>query len=214
MTPEQLIAEGRAIQRPCVFLEFSGTGPVAGVWYDQNDAAEPDSPFRCWLSVNAEHIPPLRGSVHGVLSVFTDEKKCVGGRVEHSSSWPARVGRPLYARMVDVLPPIEAVFAKGSAEVGAWIESFGWRREDRYSDGFGGRDVVREYEKVFFREYPIYLQRGPGATLGGWHMPWPDDDWHDLLDEELLVCTMQDSEPWVEVWHLGNGDMKVIQRIT
>jgi len=214
MTPEQLIAEGRAIQRPCVFLEFSGTGPVAGVWHSLEDEAEPDSHLRCWISVNAEYIPPLRGSVQGVLSVFTDEKEFVGGRVEYSSSWPARVGRPLYARMVDVLPPIDAVFAKGSAEVGAWIESFGWRREDRYSDGFGGRDVVREYDKVFCREYPAYLQRGPAAMLGGWHLPWADDDWHDLLDEELLVYTMQDSEPWVEAWRLKSGALTVIQRIS
>jgi hypothetical protein len=52
------------------------------------------------------------------------------------------------------------------------------------------------------------------ATLGGWHMGWPDDDWHDLLDAKLLVHTYMDSEPWVEAWQLPFGAMKVIQRIT
>ncbi len=40
------------------------------------------------------------------------------------------------------------------------------------------------------------------------------DDWHDLLDEKLILLTVRDSEPWVEAWLTGTGQFKVIQRIT
>jgi hypothetical protein len=52
------------------------------------------------------------------------------------------------------------------------------------------------------------------ATLGGWHFPWPDDDWRDLVDNTLLVQTYMDSEPWIEVWQEPSGELKVIERIT
>jgi hypothetical protein len=41
-----------------------------------------------------------------------------------------------------------------------------------------------------------------------------DDDWHDLLDERLMVFTIRDSEPWVEAWRTRAGQFSVIQRIT
>jgi hypothetical protein len=45
-------------------------------------------------------------------------------------------------------------------------------------------------------------------------MPMADDDWHDLLDEQLMVFTIRDSEPWVEAWRTRTGQFRVIQRIT
>ncbi len=213
MTPEQLIAEGRALQRDCVFLEFDGSGPVAAVWHEHDRAEVSKTGFGCSITVDTQYIPALRGSVNGFLSVYTDEKGLVGGRVERSSSYQ-RPGKLLHARSVDVLPPIDAVFARGSAEVGAWIESHGWGREERYNDNFGGRGVVVEYERVHMNEYPLYLRAGPAAVLGGWHWPGPDDDWHSLIDEQLLVLTLHDAEPWVEAWRLATGEFKVIQRTT
>lgn len=49
--------------------------------------------------------------------------------------------------------------------------------------------------------------------LGGWHMPWPEGDWVELIDRPLLVFTFEESEPWVEVWKWDDG-YKIIQRIT
>jgi hypothetical protein len=51
------------------------------------------------------------------------------------------------------------------------------------------------------------------AVLGGWHVPWPDGDWDELAERPLLVWTLEDSEPWVEVWADGKG-FEVKQRIT
>ena len=50
--------------------------------------------------------------------------------------------------------------------------------------------------------------------IGGWHMPCADFDWHELLDSTLLIQTLEDSEPWVEVFMDKEGAYKVIQRHT
>ena len=49
--------------------------------------------------------------------------------------------------------------------------------------------------------------------LGGWHMAWPEGDWDELIDKQLIVWTFAESEPWIEVWEDGSR-FRVIQRIT
>ena len=124
------------------------------------------------------------------------------------------MGTKLYAHAASVLPPIDAVFARGSEAVGEWIHSHGWERTYRYNDNFPDRDLVWEYEKVWKREFPLYFKSDIYAVLGGWHMPFADHDWHDLIDDCLMVITVRDSEPWVEAWRNRTGQFKVIQRIT
>jgi len=214
MTPEQLIEEGRRLQRPCVFLRPEGSGPAAAFWYEY-DADEVDSTgYHCWLTVDARHIPDLPSSVTGYISVFTDEGEGGRDRVEIRSSWPERAGTPLYAHPASVLPPIDAVFAHGSEVVGEWLHAYGWERTEPYDDGFGDAATVRKYERVFMQEFPLYFESDIYAVLGGWHVSWPDGDWHELLDEQLMVFTFRDSEPWVEAWLTRAGDFRVIQRIT
>ncbi|HEV3303348.1 MAG TPA: hypothetical protein VG055_27090 [Planctomycetaceae bacterium] len=36
MTSEELIAEGRKLERPCLFLRPQGAGPVAAVWHERD----------------------------------------------------------------------------------------------------------------------------------------------------------------------------------
>jgi hypothetical protein len=214
MTAEQLIAEGRRIQRPSVFLRPHGIGPVAAIWYARDDDEIESSGYRCWLSVDSSRIPAIPAAVGGRLSIFTNDDKCEGGRVEVSESWPSRDGTKLFAHEASVLPPIDAVFARGSDSVGEWIESLGWKREWRYNDNFKGREIVREYEKVWMAEFPLYRESDTYAVLGGWHWPCADHGWHDLIDDHLMVFTIRDSEPWVELWHTKEGQLRVVQRIT
>jgi hypothetical protein len=75
----------------------------------------------CWLTVDARHVPGLPPSVTGYISVCTDDEMCEGGRVEVSPSGPKRAGTELYAHTASVLPPVDAVFSRGSEVVGAWI---------------------------------------------------------------------------------------------
>lgn len=214
MTSEQLIEEGRKLQRPCVFLQPQGSGPAAALWHKRDDEEIDATGHHCWLTVDARHIPGWPSPDAVYLSVSADEETCQGGRVEVAPAWPKRAGTPLYAQAASVLPPIDAVFARGSEAVGAWIHSHGWKRTDRYNDNFKGAAIVREYERLWMREFPLYLDAEPYAVLGGWHLPGPDDDWHDLLDDQLLVFTLRDSEPWVEAWRTKTGQLRVIQRIT
>jgi hypothetical protein len=155
-------------------------------------------------------LPP---SVTGYISVFTDEKR-EGGRVEVTPSWPKLPGTELYAHPASVLPPIDAVFARGSEAVGEWIRSHGWERTDRYNDNFKDAAIVREYERVWMREFPLFYESDIYAVLGGWHMPCADDDWHGLIEEQLMILTIRDSEPWVEAWRTRTGRFRIIQRIT
>jgi hypothetical protein len=55
--------------------------------------------------------------------------------------------------------------------------------------------------------------REAAAVLGGWHFPWPDGDWEERCGESLLAWTIEESEPWVEVWRAASG-LRVVQRIT
>jgi hypothetical protein len=211
MTAEQLIAEGRKLEKPCVFLRPQGSGPVAAIWHDN----EVDSNgLRCWLTVDARHIAGLPASVTGFISVFTDEDSCEGGRIEVTSSRPKRTGIELYAHPVSVLPPIDAVFLRGGDPVGEWLRSNGWERDWGYNGNFKDKQVAGAYQKVFTSEYPMYIESDIYAMLGGWHLPFPDGDWTELLDEHLMMMTFHDSEPWVEAWRMKSGQFKVIQRIT
>src|SRR5436190_11329606 len=103
MTSEQLIEEGRKLQRPCVFLRPKGHGPPAAVWYER-DLSNFELTEHCVLTVDARRVPGLPLSVKGYLSVFTDDENCDGGRVEVTKSWPkrARAGTKLYAHSASV----------------------------------------------------------------------------------------------------------------
>jgi hypothetical protein len=214
MTSEQLIEEGRKLQRPSTLLRPEGTGPVAAMWHERDDDELESTGHHCWLTVDARHVPGLPPSVTGYLNVFADEENCEGGRVEVTRSWPKRAGTKLHAHTASVLPPVDAVFARGSAAVGDWIQSHGFERTDRYNNNFKGRDIVAEYQRIWMEEFPPYRESDIYAVLGGWHWPGQDDDWHQLIDEHLMVLTIRDSEPWVEAWHTRAGQFKVIQRIT
>ncbi len=161
MTFDDLVAEGRKLEKPCLFLRPQGTGPVVAVWYEHDRNEVGAIGHRAWLTVDARQIPGLPASVTGYLSIFTDLELKKGGWVEESASWPKRGGTPLYAQAVSVLPPSDALFARSPAV-----------------------------------------------------MAWPEGDWHDLLDEHLMVFTLRDCEPWVEAWRLRSGEFRVIQRIT
>jgi hypothetical protein len=60
MTPQQLISEGRKLERPCVLLRPMGTGAVAAVWHERDKGEIESTGHRCWLTVDIRNIPGLR----------------------------------------------------------------------------------------------------------------------------------------------------------
>src|ERR1700733_12310494 len=114
MTLEELIAEGRKLERPCLFLRPQGEGPVVAVWHERDRDEIARTGHRALLTVDTRHVPGLSAPTAGYLTIFTDHKRCEGGRIEQSASWPKRKGTPLYAHAASVLPPSDALFARGS----------------------------------------------------------------------------------------------------
>src|SRR5262245_47226705 len=117
MTVEQLILEGRRLERPCVLLTAGRIGQLAAVWYECDDAEIDDTGSRCWITVDARLIPGFPRTILPYVSVYTDEETCEGGRVVVSPTWPSRKGTPLYATPTSVIAPIDAVFLRGSSAV-------------------------------------------------------------------------------------------------
>ena len=143
MTPEILIAEGRRLARPCVFLRPRGDGPVAAIWHGRDAQKIEATGYRCWITVDARFVPGLPKAVCGYLSVLTDEQKTEGGRVEVQPVLPKRRGIELHASEEFVLPPIEAVFMHGSEAIGEWLAEHAWPRDERYCEGFPDSTIVR-----------------------------------------------------------------------
>ena len=214
MTPDALIAEGRSLARPSVFLRPDGDGSVAAIWHERDEDEIGRTGYRCWITVDAQFVPGLPKAGHGFLSVFTDERKCLGGRVDVHPVLRKRPGIELHPSEELVLPPIEVVFVHGSEAVAKWLAANNWPRGERYNENFPDRAVVEEYEREWSKEYPVYRQDNTYAVLGGWHWPCADSDWYQLMNEQLMVLTVHNSEPWVETWRLRSGKFKVIQRIT
>ena len=102
---------------------------------------------------------------------------------------------------------------EGTVRVVEWLERNNWPRDERYNSNFNDRDIVEEYERVWFDEWPV-CNESAYAQIGGWHTPGPDDDWYDHIQSQLLIQTIKDSEPWVEAWRLSTNEYRVIQRIT
>jgi hypothetical protein len=221
MTPDQLIAEGQRLARPCVYLRTLG-GELAGVWGGEGIAPpSDDGPYRHWLSISTRFVPGYAGRA-GCLSVYTNEDDCETGIVvedEHIELPEFAEGIPLYAEGIPLdaeralsLPPIDAIFRFGSAAVEPWLAKNCWERDCEYNDNFPDSATVSQYERHWQDQLPFY-DGTAHAVLGGWHSPWPDGDWEELVDQQLIVWTFADSESWVEAWKDASG-YRVIQRIT
>lgn len=189
---DQLIREAQRLVRNGSVLCEDGDGQPSAYWHD----VEPGE-----LCISMKH--------HGAwLNVYLDEED--GGRVEATDT-PIKSATPLYAEPYTYLPHIDVIFRRGSAEVGAFIERQGWTRDDPYNDNFP-HPAGAAYERRWQQNCPLY--RGEhDVIVGGWPMPWPDDEGPGLIEHELILWTLRNSEPWVEVFHI-NGNYVVKQRIT
>jgi hypothetical protein len=212
LTLDDLLREGRALQRPCVVLSPAGHGETAAVWHTSEDGWSKHSEVIRWITIDTRFIPGFDVSEARYLRISTNNED-LSGRVEILAALPQ--GQPLYAQDIQVLPPIDAVIACGSEKIDRWLDANNWDRSERYNDNFRDRALVENYERIWSAEYPVYSpEKGFYAVLGGWHLPHSDDDWHELVARQLLVMTIFDSEPWVEAWRFGPGEYKVISRIT
>lgn len=213
MTASELFAEAERLVRPCVLLQSQGPKDrFAAVWGGDGLVPAPEGNFRHWLTVDRRFFPDGTNPEGGCLSVYTNDQDCRSGVavLDTTAKLVAhRNSTKLYARSARSLPPIDAVFLLGSKAVHKWLKSHGWQPDWGFSSNFTDPEPAEEYERRYQSECPLY-SGGAHAVLGGWHFPWPDGDWQELLGRRLLVWTFEQSEPWVEVW----DDFEVKQRIT
>ena len=216
MTLVELIGEGRKLQKPCSFLRPTGTGPIAALWYERDPQEIAATGYRHWLTVDSRFIPQRPPELSGYLSVFSEERRHTGGRVVITPSWPERIGISLYAQPASVLPPIDIVFEQGSAAITEWLAKSNWKREFGPHSNFKDVKLVQRYEEVWSQEHPLFFDPDGSeiyALLGGWQ--WPDPGAKENpIEEQLLITTLRDAEPWVEAWYGDTNGFDVLQRIT
>jgi hypothetical protein len=213
MDAPNLRYEADLLTRACVYLRTAGTD-YAAVWRGDPVAEPPGPGFQHWLSVDVRHIPNSPWP-DGCLSVFENIEDGSSGAVvlAPATELPRHpAGVRLFAHRALSLPPVDAVFRYGSPDVHGWLRSLDWDPTWAYNSNFRDPDPVAAYETEYQEQLPLYAG-GAHAVLGGWHFPWPDGDWVDLVSCQLLVWTFEDSEPWLEAWN-DAAHQWVLQRAT
>lgn len=218
MTGQELLAEGRKLAKPAVYLRRRRAEPTIAIWGGKGLVPPPKGPYRHWITLDCRKLPQELTGLRrlGLVSVYSDEDDLHGGVAVHSRSVEFAIPNPrsleLSAQVVTALPVIDAVFLLGSKHVRRWLASNKWQPEWLYNSNFPDRAPVEEYERAYWAESAFENPR-VYAAVGGWHHPWPDENWDRRVDQQILLCTFRDSEPWVEVWN-RRGRLEVVQRIT
>lgn len=212
MTGAPLIVEGQRLARPCIHLCPQGEpSNFAAVWWGPGQIP---AGGRHWLTIDCRFLPSGVGPSSGCLSIYTDEEDRFGKAVHDGSARLERTreGRPLYAHPTISLPPLEAVFLYGSVAVREWLARLDWQPEWGWNGNFPDAEVADAYIEAQRVNMPIKGET-VFAVQGGWHVPWPDGDWLELVNHPLVVLTLAEAEPWVEVFNMGDG-FRVMQRIS
>lgn len=192
MDSQTFLAEAARLSRSCTVYKQDGMGTPSAFWH----GVEPG------LCLSILHDKQWLNVVLG------DDSS--GGTVE-TGSQASESDIRLYAQPETSLPPVDAIFFRGTDAVDDYLRHYEWPRDEPFNDNFPDSIPV-EYDRYWRTKCPLYR---PGISLvsGGWHIPWPDGDWYEFADAELIACTFLDSEPWVEIFK-ANGRYVVKQRVT
>lgn len=215
MKASDLVAEGQRLAKPCIYLRAAGEGEPVAAWEGSPGVLAPHRGARHWVTLNCEALPKEFGLGRGAASVFSDEGTGDGGSFVIDADARFKPGSgsiPLFAHAGVSLPPLDAIFRFGSPPIKAWLAKNKWEPTWAYNDNFKDRATAEAYDIAFQKQCPLYTGDAH-AVLGGWHFPWPDDDWVTRLNDRLLLWTFEAAEPWIEVW-LNDGVFEVMQRIT
>lgn len=212
MDLETLIIEAQKLVRPWTMLTTEATSPdqpIAGYWGGLNPQRTPI------LILDCRYLPmrDLQGCLQ--IDLIDTERLYYSATIKNQPSdcLGHETMIALYAQTTTSLPPLDAVLRFGSAAIQAWSKPFCEASNWPCADDIPDRSLVDAYETVYQAQHPLYCENAI-ASLGGWHMVWPDGDWAELLEQRLLVCTYAEAEPWLEVWIDRSSSLKVIERFT
>lgn len=195
MDLQAFVTIANELAKPSVELRLNGSGTPVAYWYGMSMEGAPVVSF---LDRDAWYEVSLDWDVEGQV-VAVDE--------------PNRSGLPLFESKQISLPPVDAIFLHGGPKIDAYLKACAWEAEHGLNGNFPD-PIPSEYQKLYwFENCPLYSSSGPEAVRGGWCIPWPDGDYQDFKDKELVLWTFRESEPWIEVYRDGPG-FQVKQRIT
>ena len=218
MHVDQLLEEAQHLARPCTLLvPQPDTEPVAAIWGGPGIVMPPDDPELHRITIDCRFLPPYLQDLTGCISIYhmADDTALQAVHHDPTCTLPAtsHAGIKLYPQSTTSLPPLEALFRFGSPVIQDWLSANRWQREWEYNNNFPDRDVANTYNRLYQAQNPLY-SGAAFAVLGGWHFPWPDGDWDDLLPQQLIIWTFEDAEPWLEIWRNTKGQFHLKERIT
>ncbi len=212
-----LMEEAIRLTRPCTWLvpEPNSEG-IAAVWGGAGIVNPPHEPHEHLMTFDCRFLPLELQNLQGCISVYQDEDDEITELIRHDSTrelpFEISLGINLYPFRTTSLPPLEAIFHFGSQKIQDLVSAQGW--EGGWDYHIPNKSIEHAYLRAYQAQNPLYLKRNVFAILGGWHFPWADGDWEKMLDQELLLWTFQDAEPWVEVWRDKNKKFHRLGRIT
>ncbi|GAA5530241.1 hypothetical protein [Herpetosiphon gulosus] len=162
--------------------------------------AEAQGLVRPWTMLTTEPTSPDQPIAGYSATIKNQPSDCFGYEIMIA----------LYAQTTTSLPPLDAVLRFGSTAIQAWSKPFCEDNNWLCADDMPDRSLVDAYETVYQAQHPRYCENAI-ASIGGWHMVWPDGDWAELLEQQLLVCTYAEAEPWLEVWIDRSRNLKVVE---
>jgi hypothetical protein len=208
MTLDDLMTEAKLLAKPSLLLDEqpSETGVVA-VWggsgfkegYGGRDGYTHRITIDCeWLANQGIRI---QGSL-GVYDVDPKWRRPVPIQVDPQRTKSLEQlklsdGVPLYGHEALSLPPIEALCLYGGRVVERWLRSLGLDHTDY--DQLAGTELGELYNNEYQKQSPLFSDEY-AAVLGGWHAIWPDDDFYIPREMRLVLWTLRDAEPWIEVF--------------
>lgn len=215
---DQLLAEARHIARICTLLvPQPNSEPIAAIWGGPGIVMPPHRSERHRITIDCRFLPLDIPNLTGCISIYDGQDDATLHPISYdpTCTLPAAsdAGIMLYPQRATSLPPIEALFRFGSTAIQDWLRANRWQRDWEYNDNFPDRAIANAYNRIYQDQNPLYTGIA-FAVLGGWHFPWPDGDWDEHLDQQLIVWTFEDAEPWIEVWRDVHGAFHLIERIT
>lgn len=220
MTADAIISEGERIAMPCLLLSDAPSQyGVVGYWrghglegYRGRNGDRHRVTFDCgWLARQGVRVA-------GSVALYDVDARWGWQTPLHVERFDAPLcglrlagGTPLFGREVASFPPLEAVCLYGGAAVVEWLASEGLHRTDY--DCAAVTAVGEAYQRTYVARSPLTSGDEPHAILGGWHAIWPDDDFYLPREMRLVIWTLAEAEPWVEVFE-RSPNMPVRLRIT
>ena len=213
MTADELISEGRRLQRPTTLLMEVAGRRRSGDLAPPQPRADTESKIGHGLQRKRMKwdIPQCDISLAPWLSIFTHAvRPGAAGRVETSAQWHPHGGRCTALSRV-ASSHSNSLSIDRSYRIGRppavgedGLPQTTWRRDWRYNRNFKDRAIVEKYEAVQWQEHSLYLMVLM-PTLGGWHRTRLDADRglaRFAFDAKLVLRSnlwLMDSEPWVEL---------------